>query len=132
MLLWTLWQYANVVSEFCDRADVDMWAEMSSRLLALLEHGNMLAMPASEPVGGKTGLFVLRAKSRTRQGRLFYFFAIDRKIVFVHSVHTKKTRTLQQHDIDLASRRKVEIENAEDMTRFVRAFTVAGNDNQTH
>lgn len=132
MPVWTLWQYPNVVTDFCERADVDMWAEMSGRLMALIEQGNMLGLPASEAVGRKTGLFVLRAKSGTKQGRLFYFFAVGRKIIFVHSVHTKKTRTLQQHDIELAMRRKREVEEAEDLSRIIRAFMVDSADYQTH
>jgi phage-related protein len=85
-------------------------------------------------VGGNTGLFALRAKSGTKQGRLFYFFALERKIIFVHSLETKKTRRFQQHDLDLALRRKREVETAEDMNRVIKAFTVLGegNDYQTH
>lgn len=134
MPVWTLWQYPNVVTDFMDRAraDLDMQAEMIGRIVALVEQGHMLGMPAAEPVGRKTGLFALRAKSRTRQGRLFYFFAVGQRIVFVHSVDAKKTRAFEQRDIDLAMKRRREIERFEDITRAIKQFRVQDNDNQTH
>ncbi len=132
MFRWTLWQFGQTVSEFADFADSDMWAEMEARLFALTERGNTLAWPASEPVGGKTGLFVLRAKSAVAQGRLFYFFAFGQRIVFVHSVLAKKTRRLRQHDIDIALKRKRAIEQADDLSRLASPFVVELDDYQTH
>lgn len=131
-MLWTLWQYARVVSDFADAADDDLWAEMEARLFSLLERGNSLGWPASEPVGHNTGLFALRAKSATAQGRLFYFFLAGRRIVFVHSVTAKKTRAFQRHDINLALKRKHEVERADDFARLLTAFIVEDHGNQTH
>ena len=130
-MFWTLWQFGRVVSEFAETADEDMWAEMEARLFSLLEQGNQSGWPASEPVGDNTGLFALRAKSAAGQGRLFYFFLSGRRIVFVHSVSMKKTRRFQRHDIELALRRKREVEQADDFTHIVNAFTVHPDDNQT-
>lgn len=131
-MLWTLWQYARVVADFIKEADDEMWVEMEARLFSLLESGNGLGWPASEPVGNGTGLFALRAKSGRAQGRLFYFFLTGRRVVFVHSVEAKKRRRFEQHDIDLAVRRKREVERADDITRLITAFTVDPNDHQTH
>lgn len=132
MLLWTLWQYGSVVSEFCDHADEDMWLQVEARLFQLMERGNAVGMPVSEPVGSGTGLFALRARAGTKQGRLFYFFMSGGKIVFVHSVALKKRRTFEAADIDLAKRRKREIEAADDMRRILTEFVVKPNDRQTH
>jgi phage-related protein len=114
-----------------EASDAELWAEMSARLFALMERGNELGWPASEPVGQNTGLLVLRAKSPMAQGRLFYFFLSGRRIVFVHSVQAKKTRRIQRHDIDLALKRKKEVEAADDISRIVTSFTVS-HDHQTH
>jgi phage-related protein len=127
MFQWTLWQVHRVVYDFMQSADEDMWAEMEARLFSLMEHGNRLGWPASEPVGNGTGLFALRAKSDTKQGRLFYFFLSGRRIVFVHSVPLKKRRTFEQQDIDLAGKRKREVEEAEDLASLATPFIVESN-----
>lgn len=133
MLPWTLWQFSRIVSEFAASADEDMWAEMEARLFALIERGVELGWPASEPVGNQTGLFALRAKSSAGQGRLFYFFMSSRRIVFVHSVPLKKTRRFNQHDIDLALKRKHLVEAADELASLATPFTVEPpNANQTH
>lgn len=131
-MVWTLWQFGRIVADFAEAADDDMWAEMEARLFSLIESGNALGWPASEPVGNGTGLFVLRAKSDRAQGRLFYFFMTGRRIVFVHSVQAKKTRKLKQHDIDMALKRKREVEEADDIGRVTTVFTVQPHGNQIH
>ena len=132
MLPWTLWQFGRIVSDFAEAADGDLWAEMEARLFSLMEQGNALGWPASEPVGDKTGLFALRARSNVAQGRLFYFFLSGRRIVFVHSVPMKKQRAFERHDIDIAVKRKRLIENADLLTSMVTPFQVQPNDHQTH
>jgi phage-related protein len=131
MLEWTLWQVGGVVTEFANTADNDMWAEMEARLFSLIENGNRVGWPISEPVGSGTGLFALRAKADTKQGRLFYFFLIGRRIVFVHSVLAKKTRRFTQHDINIALRRKKEVEKADQLNLIATPFEVDPDD-QTH
>jgi phage-related protein len=131
-MVWTLWQFGRIVADFAEAADEDMWTEMEARLFSLIEHGNALGWPASEPVGNNTGLFALRAKSGRAQGRLFYFFMVSRRIVFVHSVEAKKTRRFKKHDIDIALRRKREVEEADDITRIATTFTVQPHGTQAH
>ncbi|HUP40035.1 MAG TPA: type II toxin-antitoxin system RelE/ParE family toxin [Vicinamibacterales bacterium] len=115
-----------------ESADADLWDEMEIRLFALMEQGNTLGWPASEPVGDGTGLFVLRAKSSKGQGRLFYFFHSLRRIVFVHSVPMKKTRVFQRHDIDMALERKRIVEKTDLLASVATAFKVDPHDDQVH
>jgi hypothetical protein len=93
MVFWRFFQVGLVVTEFCACADYGLWEAMEDRLALLMEHGNRLAMPASECLGD--GVFALRANCDNLQGRLIYVFGPQRRqIVFVDALGLKKTRRI--------------------------------------
>ena len=77
------------------------------RLGTLLEKGNLCKMPVSEFI--EDGLFALRAKSKTLQARLIYYFGKNRQIIFVHTFY-KKTQKIDRQDIEIAKRNRHLIE----------------------
>ena len=107
---WTLWQYRDIVQSLlsdCAQFDEGMHDELLIRLGLLWEKGNECKMPVSEPLGN--GLFALRAKSKTRQMRLIYYFGENREIIFVHAFY-KTTRKIPRHDIEIAKRNRYLVE----------------------
>ena len=110
MMTWTLWQYRNIAESLlteCAQLDMGMHEELLIRLGILLEKGNECKRPVSEFV--EDGLFALRAKSKTRQARLMYYFGGNRQIIFVHAFY-KTTRKISRQDIEIAKRNRHFIE----------------------
>lgn len=92
--------------------------KLQSRVLKLLDiiaiKGVSLGEPQSKALG--KGLFELRAKSSEGIARGFYCFQKGKKIYVLHAF-VKKTQKLPKQEIELALKRKKEIENANDDTR---------------
>jgi phage-related protein len=110
MITWTLWQYGSIAESLlteCAQSDTGMHEELLIRLGVLLEKGNECKRPISEFV--EDGLFALRAKSKTRQARLMYYFGGNRQIIFVHAFY-KATRKISRQDIEIAKRNRRLIE----------------------
>lgn len=87
--------------------------EMRARYVAYTERmkqfGANLGMPHTRAMGG--GLFELRLKGADGIARVFYCVAHKRRIVMLHSF-IKKTEATPKRDLEIARRRKKEIDHA--------------------
>jgi len=77
-----------------------------SYISILRRFGSSLGMPYVKKVEDK--IFELRVEYAGNNHRLFYFFWIEKRIVFVHAVDKKKQK-LDRVDIETAIRRMREI-----------------------
>ncbi len=66
-------------------------------------------MPHSRAMGG--GLFELRLKDTSGIARVFYCVVHERRIVMLHSF-IKKTEATPKRDLEIARRRKKEMDHA--------------------
>ena len=102
-MMWSLWQYKNIADLFLAHCDEGMRDVLVRRLASLSEHGVQCKMPISEPLGD--GLFALHGRSGRERGRLIYYFAENRQIVFVHAFW-KTTQQIDRQDIETAKRNR--------------------------
>jgi len=72
------------------------------------ENGPNLGKPYTDAFGD--GLFEIRAKGQEGIGRSFFCYASGTKIIILHSF-VKKTQKTPQKEIDIALKRKKEIDN---------------------
>jgi phage-related protein len=72
------------------------------------EHGPNLGKPYTDAFG--EGLFEIRAKGAEGIGRSFFCYASGKKIIILHSF-VKKTQKTPQKEIEIALKRKKEIEH---------------------
>ena len=72
------------------------------------EHGPNLGKPYTDAFG--EGLFEVRAKGAEGIGRSFFCYASGKKIITLHSF-VKKTQKTPQKEIEIALKRKKEIEH---------------------
>ena len=90
---------------------LSMPPKIQARMIKLLEliekHGANLGSPHTEPVGD--GLFEVRAKAKEGIGRSLYCYMKGRHIVVLHAFVKKSPKTPKQ-DLDLAKKRKGEVE----------------------
>ena len=90
---------------------LSMPPKIQARMIKLLEliekHGANLGSPHTEPVGD--GLFEVRAKAKEGIGRSLYCYMKGRHIVVLHAFVKKSPNTPKQ-DLDLAKKRKGEVE----------------------
>jgi phage-related protein len=86
------------VKEFIDGLDELTQARFFAYVNLLKESGPNLKRPYADIVQGKI------REIRPRQGRVLYFFAIDKKIILVHGFLKKKDQ-IDQKDIDTAIER---------------------------
>ncbi|MCK9372801.1 MAG: type II toxin-antitoxin system RelE/ParE family toxin [Sulfuricurvum sp.] len=70
------------------------------------EHGPNLGKPYTDAFGD--GLFEIRAKGAEGIGRSFFCYASGKKIIILHSF-IKKTQKIPQKEIEIALKRKKEI-----------------------
>lgn len=86
--------------------------KIQARMLKLLElieeHGANLGSPHTEPMGD--GLFEIRAKAQEGIGRSLYCYMKGRHIIVLHAFIKKSNKT-PKSELDLAKKRKVEVEN---------------------
>ena len=92
--------------------------KLQSRVLKLLdlvaERGSLLGEPQSKALG--KGMFELRAKSPEGIARGLYCFQRGKHVYVLHAF-VKKTQKLPKQELELALRRKKEIEHADDDIR---------------
>jgi phage-related protein len=72
------------------------------------EVGPNLGRPHSAPL--KDGLFEFRAKGREGIARSIFCSVVNQEVVILHSF-IKKTNAIPKKDLDLAKKRKKELEN---------------------
>ena len=107
---WSLWQYKSIVTDFLAGGfNSELRETLERKLVLLLEKGNELKMPHSEPIGGS--FFSLHARKKKVRARLLYYFPKDqqRSIVVVHAF-CKDTPAIARQDLDTAKARRKNIE----------------------
>lgn len=103
-------QYSSVYEDFIASIseDKELKAAVIVTVIKLREQGNKLGMPTSEHL--EDGIFELRPRTSIRQARLLYFFKkTERTAVIVHCF-IKKTQTVPRECIELAKKRRQELE----------------------
>jgi phage-related protein len=113
-MAWTVRQFGRVVHEYRERPECsdELWDEIRIAFSFLIERGNLCGRPVSAPL--RDGIFELRAKAHGVQARFLYFFSrTERQVVIVAHSLTKKTNKIPPTDIDLALKRKSQIERME-------------------
>lgn len=85
--------------------------KLQARMIKLLEliekHGANLGAPHTEAMGN--GLFEIRAKAQEGIGRALYCYMKDQHIIIL-SVFVKKTNKTPKSELQLALKRKSEVE----------------------
>ena len=104
---WTV----DFFNESVEEDILGMPPKIQARMIKLLEliekHGANLGAPHTEPMGD--GLFEIRAKAQEGIGRSLYCYMKGRHIVVLHAFVKKGKKTPKQ-DLDLAKKRKGEVE----------------------
>jgi len=100
--------HAKVLGEI-ERWPVGVLADYAHLIELLTTFGPDLRMPHSRAMGG--GLFELRAHGKEGLGRAFYCFVIGRRIIVLHAF-IKKTQRSPQRELDIARRRRQEVNDA--------------------
>ncbi len=103
------------ISFFNDKVENETFKLPKSILSDLLnifdmveEIGPNLGRPHSAPL--KDGLFEFRAKGKEGIARTVFCTVVDQEVVVLHSF-IKKTNAIPKKDLDLAKKRKKELEN---------------------
>lgn len=96
----------EVIKSFIDKLQPTTQAKLGRQLDLLEEHGYELGMPHVKALGG--GLLELRVRGK-QEVRVFYVFAVGRRIYLLHGF-VKKTQTTPQKELLLARQRQAEIE----------------------
>ena len=91
---------------------LNMPPKIQARMIKLLEliekHDANLGAPHTEAMGD--GLFEIRAKAQEGIGRSLYCYMKGKHIIVLHAFIKKSNKTPKQ-DLNLAKKRKVEVEN---------------------
>jgi phage-related protein len=107
-MIWKVEFYNESVEEDI----LNMPPKIQARMIKLLEliekHGANLGPPHTEAMGD--GLFEIRAKAQEGIGRSLYCYMKGKHIVVLHAFIKKSNKTPKQ-DLNLAKKRKVEVEN---------------------
>jgi len=104
--------------EFFDEGVEEETLALPPKILAKMLHifeliemaGAQLGEPYTKPL--KEGLFEVRAKAREGIGRSIYCYQKGQKIIILHSF-VKKDQKTPARDLDIALKRKKEIDNAD-------------------
>ncbi len=98
-------------NESVEQDILNMPTKIQARMLKLLEliekHGANLGPPHTESMGD--GLFEVRAKAKEGIGRSLFCYRKGRHIMILHAF-VKKSEKTQSHDLELAKKRKAEVE----------------------
>lgn len=101
-------------NESVEESILSMPPKIQARMLKLLEliekHGANLGPPHTEPMGD--GLFEIRAKAQEGIGRSLYCYLNGKQIIVLHSFIKKSNKT-PKYELDLAKKRKLEVEKNE-------------------
>ncbi len=103
--------------EFFDESVEEETYSLPPKILAKLLHifeliemvGAQLGEPYTKPLND--GLFEVRAKAKEGRGRSIYCYQKRQKLIMLHSFVKKDQRTTKR-DLEIALRRKREIDNA--------------------
>ena len=95
----------EVIKNFIDGLQVNTQAKLGRQLDLLEENGNELGMPHAKALGG--GLLELRVRGK-QEVRVFYAFAIGKRIYLLHAF-VKKTQATPQKELEIARQRQAEI-----------------------
>lgn len=87
---------------------VEVLADYARIAELLVEYGPNLGLPHSRALG--EGLFELRPRARSGAGRAFFCFLSGRRVVVLHAF-LKKSQKTPQHELNLARKRKKEVED---------------------
>jgi phage-related protein len=87
----------------------DMRARYAAYTGRMKQFGPNLGMPHSRAMGG--GLFELRLKGADGIARVFYCVVREGRIVMLHCF-TKKTQATPKRELEIAKRRKKEMDHA--------------------
>ncbi len=110
--MWELWQYRKVLGDVLDSQAEDL-DSVKVRLRVLLERGSNCRRPITAHL--EDGIFEFRGSGETR---VLFYFGASRQIVFVHAFQKKKGK-VDRRDIEMAKRRRSEIQEAStDVHRF--------------
>ncbi len=105
------WQ-VEFYNESVEDAILNMPPKIQARMIKLLElienHGANLGPPHTESMGD--GLFEIRAKAQEGIGRSLYCYMKSKHIIVLHAF-VKKSNKTPKYELDLAKKRKVEVEN---------------------
>jgi phage-related protein len=96
------------VKEEIESWPVGMLADFARMVELLMQFGPGLHMPHSRALGG--GLFELRLRGREGDGRVFYCFVVEKRIVILHAF-VKKTQRTPEKVIRVARKRMKEVQN---------------------
>lgn len=96
-----------VVQKFIDALPKIPHAKLLRQIDLLETYGTDLGMPHARTMSG--GLLELRVHGK-QEVRVFYAFVTNRRIYLLHGF-VKKSHTTPKHQLDIARRRKKEIEN---------------------
>lgn len=88
---------------------LDMRARYVAYTERMKQFGANLGMPHTRAMG--SGLFELRLKGADGIARVFYCVVYERRIVMLHSF-IKKTQATPKRELEIARRRKKEIDHA--------------------
>jgi phage-related protein len=100
---WTIWQYKNIIESFVGECAQGMQEMFERRLDLLRQKGTECRRPITDSIGD--GLFELRARSGKTQGRLIFYFAPNRKIIFIHAFY-KPGRKIDPAEKSIAQRKR--------------------------
>ena len=107
--MFTIHYFSETVRLEMAGLSLDMRARYAAYTGRMKQFGADLGMPHSRAMGG--GLFELRLKDASGIARVFYCVAQGRRIVMLHSF-IKKTQVTPKRELDIARRRKKEMDHA--------------------
>lgn len=97
----------RVVEDFIDNLDKQTRTKTARQIDLLEAYGTAVGMPHTKALGG--GLLELRVRGK-REVRIFYAYAVGKRIFMLHSF-VKKTRATPKKELDIARKRQHEIDN---------------------
>ena len=107
-MIWKIEFYNESVEE----AILSMPPKIQARMIKLLElieiHGANLGSPHTESMGD--GLFEIRAKAQEGIGRSLYCYMKGKHIMVLHAFIKKSNKT-PKFELDLAKKRKAEVDH---------------------
>lgn len=107
--MFTLHYYSEAVRLKVAGLPLEMRARYAAYTGRMKQFGPNLGMPHTRAMG--TGLFELRLKDTSGIARVFYCVAHERRIMVLHSF-IKKTEATPKRELEIARRRKKEIDHA--------------------
>ena len=107
--MFTIHYFSETVRLDVAGLSLEMRARYAAYTKRMKQFGANLGMPHSRALGD--GLFELRLKDANGIARVFYGVAQEQRIVMLHSF-IKKTQVTPKRELDIARRRKKEIDHA--------------------